>query len=217
MLLKSVFAAALLAMSVDAFAQVEFLPVLPNGVEVTKTKITCYANGHEIYTFEDGEVQNVMTKGKVSESLRTTWKESDRVEYRMSDWTSFDANSGDETAKGHTMMTVETLIAGNLAKVRTVTRSFSQRLGGYSNSTSHRLSERNEEVFSTYKLENNTRTLLESLVNGVPQAAGDVETTEVLNSKTSLITITMAPRKEHIGGVTIETVRYQLACTQEIQ
>ncbi len=108
-----------------AFAQDANPTVMPNNfqpVKVTKTKITCAANRIEKTHFEDGSVQDDVTTGKASESIRTTWASGD-TEYRFSDYKSFQNDGKDLIIIGKATAKVVTKKEGSKLTETTQSRS----------------------------------------------------------------------------------------------
>lgn len=201
--------------SIQGFAS-DALPTNPQ-IQVTKTKITCSVDMVEKIKSNSEGSQDLITKGQVSESLRTTWSDGAK-EYRFSDYRSIN-NNGETFSVGKTTATFSSQT--NYSRVTETTKSHSvvkyrddfQVEGG-------NLKERNYEDVSVYlQLSANERILLSSVVDGKSVPTRDLReiTTQINDKKKSVLYVEATPyTHEPFEGYVVEVLKSEMTCEFEV-
>lgn len=201
--------------SIQGFAS-DALPTNPQ-IQVTKTKITCSVDMVEKIKSNSEGSQDLITKGQVSESLRTTWSDGAK-EYRFSDYRSIN-NNGETISVGKTTATFSSQT--NYSRVTETTKSHTvvkyrddfQVEGG-------NLKERNYEDVSVYlQLSANERILLSSVVDGKSVPTRDLReiTTQISDKKKSVLYVEATPyTHEPFEGYVVEVLKSEMTCEFEV-
>lgn len=201
-----------------AFAQ-EVAPQAPVDIKpitITKTKISCTVDRIEkISDTKGGPVRELVTTGKASESIRTTWKSGD-VEYHFSDATGF-RNDGKEVAvimKSiiKTVTKKENNQVFETSQVRQVLNYFTnlEIQGG-------NLQHREFETVSIYQLYGSDKVLISSTYDGKSAPTFGLRETEIkLNDTQKKVFITHStPYIIDEGDIKIEVIKAEQTCLFE--
>lgn len=182
----------------------------------SKIKISCNIDMVEKEKTDNEESQMIISKGLVSESLRTTWTDG-VTQYRFSDYRSIDSN-GETVSNGRSTTYFTATNEGS--RTTETTRSHSvikyrddlQVSGG-------NLQERKVESVSIYlNISPNERILISSVDNGKSVPTRDLrETTTQISDKIKSVKYTEATPYTHepIEGYIVEVLKSEMTCLFE--
>lgn len=193
-------------------------PSLPKDfkpVKITKTKISCTDDRMEKIPSNSPEHQTIITKGKVSESFRTTWASGD-TEYRFSEYTNFQEN-GEAFSKGRNMAKVVTKKEGQQVTEVTQNRNIVHFVKKDFEVSGGNLQQRDSESTDVYQVNGNERVLLSSVLNGKVMPTNGLREIEIkLNDKQKVLQIIeKTPYTYENGDFKMEVLKSELTCLLE--
>lgn len=210
--------AVIMTFSATVFAQDANL-TLPKDFKpttVTKTKITCSSDRLERVLSNLPEHQMQVTKGKVSESIRTTWASGD-TEYRFSEFTAFTDNGTEVFSKGRSMSKVVTKIEGNqvtetiqMRQVINYVQKDTEVFGG-------NLQQRDNVSIAVFLVNGNERTLISAVDDGKVSPTNGAKELEIkLSDKKKVVHYTeVTPYTWEDGDFKVEVLKSEMNCLFE--
>ncbi len=204
-----------MALTASAFAQ-DANPTVPEDFKpttVTKTKITCSVDRIEKI---DGDEEAFVTKGKASESIRTTWASGD-TEYRFSEFTGFTDEGKEVQSKGRSMTKFVTKTQGNqvteTSEIRQVVNYVQKDMfleGG-------NLRQRDMVSTAVYQVNGNERTLISAVDNGKVSPTNGAKEFEIKlsDTKKAIHYTEQTPYTLEEGDYKVEVLKSEMNCLFE--
>ncbi len=208
----------IVAFSATVFAQ-DVNPVIPNNfkpVTISKIKITCSSDRVEKVFFNGEEPKEQVTKGKTSESIRTTWASGD-TEYRFSEFTGFMNDGKEVRSQGKNMAKVITKTEGNQVTETMQIRQVINYVEKDVEYTGGNLKQRDSEGISVYQVNGNERTLISAVDDGKVSPTNGAKEVEIkLNDKQKVVQYTeKTPYTYEDKDFKVEVLKSEMNCLFE--
>lgn len=208
---------ALSAISLNVAAQsVQSPEVTAPGVKTIRTKIICSEDRETKISVPGAEPKTEISKGKVSESLRTTWTDG-KIEYRFSDFKGYRDSGKTLSAFGKTNVTFAVNTQENTVTEVTKSRSITQYVEPGVTLEGGNLKDRSVDTHSVYQVNGNQRTLISVVVDGKSQdPRGLIETEfKLTDTQKVLRFVEKTPYTDTRGDTTFETLKSEVTCLME--
>jgi hypothetical protein len=196
-------------------------PQLPSNfkpVKVTKTKITCAADDVSRLVNNDGsDSQEMITKGKISESVRTTWSNGSDTEYRFSEAKSFRNDGKEVNSISRVMSKVTVKKEGNQVTEHTQVRQVINFVREDIEVVGGNIQQYDNETTDVYQVNVIERVLVSSVVNSKVMPTNGAKEVEInLSDKQKIILFTAkTPYITEGEDYKIEVLKSEMTCLFE--